>query len=1087
MKVLKIMIVMLVLIMSVGAVCAVDDISGEIISDDSQDTLEIMQDDVYTTGEGSFSSLADEIENAGTTLDLAKDYVFNNESDYELTEGIVINKTDFTINGNDYTIDGNNMARIFNILGGDNITISNLNFVNAKGKFGGAISSVPSITLINVTFKENRAVVGAAVFSTQNAVFDNVTFANNTAARGGAIYSEDGCFEVINCQFDNNTATWGGSIYCKNETRVSNSVFRNSKSSYGAAIYAEKMFSVKNSTFENLYANETAGAIGIKGFDYVEIDGCTFTNTKSRKNAGAVFIDIGLKETGNSSITNSKFIGSSGDYGGALVQLGGKIFIGGCEFTNNFAIYDGGAIYLSYLTAVINNTSVNGNKLGYEDISCGGGIYCDVFNITIENSNFTDNAIQAVYAYDTELNMNNIIFSNNGEAVHGVFLIYDLKNINPGNDTLFLNDTNYDSNFHEIAKNIVLINNVINVAALPSRYDSRDWGWVSSVKDQGDMGSCWTFGTCGALESALLKATGIEYDFSENNMQNSMLQYSKYGIKGEEEGGAREQGLEYVLSWFGVMPSEFDTYDQLGKLSPLITSNDKIHIFDAAFANPRKNATDNDMLKKLILMCGSVTTGYYNNDSCLNEETFAYYQTAKNRTNHAISLVGWDDNYPASNFLQTPPGNGAFILKNSWGTNFGENGYMYISYYDTSLLNTSFAIGFIIGNTENYTTNYQTDLGGHLEHVNGNGSIISYKNTYESCGIQSISAIGSYFDVNENYTIEIYVNGELKHNQSGISPYTGYHTIKLTTEIPITTEDVFTALMKKESVYLLTDSRQIYKENMTFIDFGNGWKDLSLDNKTISLKVYAKDLAIYTEDLVKIYKNDSKFEANIGVANETVTFEINGGSYNRTSDENGTARIAINLNPGNYTIKTTFNATTVENSITVLPTLIADNLVKYFKNASQFYITLIDGEGNPVAGQNITMNINGVFYNRLTNENGTARLNINLNPGEYILTAIDPLTGLQMSYNITVLSILEADDLEMKYKDGSTFNVTVFDGQGNPLAGVSVTFNINGVFYNRTTDSAGIARLNINLMAGEYIITSEYDNLKISNTITIKD
>ena len=76
------MIVMLVLIMSVGAVCAVDDISGEIISDDSQDTLEIMQDDVYTTGEGSFSSLADEIENAGTTLDLAKDYVFNNESDY---------------------------------------------------------------------------------------------------------------------------------------------------------------------------------------------------------------------------------------------------------------------------------------------------------------------------------------------------------------------------------------------------------------------------------------------------------------------------------------------------------------------------------------------------------------------------------------------------------------------------------------------------------------------------------------------------------------------------------------------------------------------------------------------------------------------------------------------------------------------------------------------------------------------------------------------------------------------------------------------------------------------------------------------
>ena len=101
--------------------------------------------------------------------------------------------------------------------------------------------------------------------------------------------------------------------------------------------------------------------------------------------------------------------------------------------------------------------------------------------------------------------------------------------------------------------------------------------------------------------------------------------------------------------------------------------------------------------------------------------------------------------------------------------------------------------------------------------------------------------------------------------------------------------------------------------------------------------------------MVKIYKNDSQFEAVIGIVNETVTFEINGRTYNRTSDENGTARIAINLGPGNYTIKTIFNGTTVENTITVLPTLIADNLVKYYRNASQFDISLIDGEGNPVS------------------------------------------------------------------------------------------------------------------------------------------
>ena len=197
--------------------------------------------------------------------------------------------------------------------------------------------------------------------------------------------------------------------------------------------------------------------------------------------------------------------------------------------------------------------------------------------------------------------------------------------------------------------------------------------------------------------------------------------------------------------------------------------------------------------------------------------------------------------------------------------------------------------------------------------------------------------------------------------------------------------------------------------------------------------------------------------------------------------------MAINLNPGNYTIKTTFNGTTVENTVTVLPTLIAEDLVKYCGNASQFFISLIDGEGNAVTGKNITLNINGVFYNRLTNENGTAKLNINLEPGEYILTATDPLTGLQMSYNITVLPVLFADNLEMKYKDGSTFNALVLNGEGKPLTNAKVTFNVNGVFYTKYSNSSGIAKLNINLMAGEYIITSEYDGMRISNTITIKD
>lgn len=154
-------------------------------------------------------------------------------------------------------------------------------------------------------------------------------------------------------------------------------------------------------------------------------------------------------------------------------------------------------------------------------------------------------------------------------------------------------------------------------------------------------------------------------------------------------------------------------------------------------------------------------------------------------------------------------------------------------------------------------------------------------------------------------------------------------------------------------------------------------------------------------------------------------------------------------------------------------------------NDSQFFIKLVDGQLNPVAGKAIRMNINGVFYDRTTNQDGIAKLNIRLNPGTYILTATDPNTGLMMSYIITVLPILTASDMKMTYLDGSQFKAKVVDGQGTPKDNVNVRFNINGVFYTRTTDASGVARLNINLIPGVYIITSEYETARVSNIITV--
>ena len=110
-------------------------------------------------------------------------------------------------------------------------------------------------------------------------------------------------------------------------------------------------------------------------------------------------------------------------------------------------------------------------------------------------------------------------------------------------------------------------------------------------------------------------------------------------------------------------------------------------------------------------------------------------------------------------------------------------------------------------------------------------------------------------------------------------------------------------------------------------------------------------------------------------------------------------------------------------------------------------------------------------------------MNINLEPGEYIITA--DYNGLRASNKITVKSVIKSDDLVMSYRDGSRFNATILDGQGNPYPNQTVTFNINGVFYEKITDENGVAGLAINLMAGEYIITSSYNGMNAANKVTV--
>lgn len=271
---------------------------------------------------------------------------------------------------------------------------------------------------------------------------------------------------------------------------------------------------------------------------------------------------------------------------------------------------------------------------------------------------------------------------------------------------------------------------------------------------------------------------------------------------------------------------------------------------------------------------------------------------------------------------------------------------------------------------------------------------------------------------------------------------------------------------------------------------GLGDKTVQSNNKTI-VENNGPEFLLTVPELVKIYGSADKLTAILTdanhnpIANANITFAINGKNYTKTTNETGVASMNINLYPGVFTVSASYNDTTVNSTVIVTSSIIGDNIVKIFQNGTQFFATFYGKDGKPLANNtDVTFNINGVFYTRQTNENGTARLNINLIPGKYILTAINPANNEEKGFNVTVLSNVETANLVKYYKNESQFVVKVLNGDGTPANGTNVTFNINGVFYTRDVIN-GTATLNINLDPGNYTITTMYGKYSVGNNITV--
>ena len=960
----------------------------------------------------NFNDLNKDINESTNELKLTHDYVYDEGNDINFTDGINVSKSNFLLDGNGYSIDGNGKARIFNITG-NNVTLKNLIIKNA---LNGAVSFVQpnaEYYLDNVTIQNSSSKYsyGGIELNAANLVVNNSKFISNTGTSSSDIFfNEKSNVTVVNSTFEGGIESkWSHIYFSSGALIVDGSTFANSRSSYANAIYGEDgRVTVRNTKFRNLTVLNSAGAIGVKYAVNLTVEDCEFTNITSGKDGGVIFADI---SQGYVTIANSKFHGCFAAFGGAVMQLRAELNIINSTFEDNIAMYDGGVLWTSYADVSIENSTFKRNNVVKEDLEIGGVLYFDKGDILIKGSTFIDNhgsnKGDAVFTYDSKLTLQNNTFKDNGNALYSVFSTQDIAEDNKfNNDLVSVNNTFYATIVVNDGIELTLINNTpYKFDTLPDKFNLKDYGLVGPVRDQGNMGACWTFATSGALESALLKATGKLYNFSQDNIQNTMLQYSIYGVTGILEGAQQSTGVGYLVNWYGPYPTDLDRYDELGKVSTHINmANESIHVQDVVFFPARQNATDNDIFKKALMDYGAFLVAIYagENSKYYNETSAARYYNGTKGINHAVTLVGWDDNYPASNFLNPPSGDGAWIIKNSWGTDWGDEGYFYLSYYDTSF-NTQnpqqyqypYYAAYLFNNTVPYNKNYQTDAG------QLNNFVDQYKyfsNTYTALEDHLIAAVGTYFDSEGvDYEFDIYVNGVLKHTQNGVSPFAGYHTIKLTQYIPISANDTFKVVFKNSSLPFESNSRHHHKENVSFGSMdGVNWEDLAKDNVTAILKVYtvakpvvpSKPVITGNKDVVMLYSAGTSYKVRVtidgkAVVGEYVTFKFNGVTKKVKTDSKGYATYKIpTVKPksSKYAITATYKDVTVKNKVKVNSIVVAKNLkAKKSAKVLKIKVTLKKVNKKYIKGKYVTLKFKGKTYKVKTSKKGVAIFKIKKN------------------------------------------------------------------------------------------------------------
>ena len=350
------------------------------------------------------------------------------------------------------------------------------------------------------------------------------------------------------------------------------------------------------------------------------------------------------------------------------------------------------------------------------------------------------------------------------------------------NDLAGLLDYSYT---FDIAENVVTAADTDDSAVIPTMFDMREKGRVSKVRNQGSYGTCWAFAATSALESSLYPEEENLFSVDHMSMSNS------YNVN-QYDGGEYTIGMAYLAAWQGPVYEKDDPYGD-GKTNGSLTAVK--HVQEMQIIDGKNY----EGIKEAVFQYGGVQSSLYStirssqgSSEFYNKDTSAYCYIGTEKPNHDVVIIGWDDNYPASNFNTPLEGDGAFICQNSWGEDFGEGGIFYVSYYDTNI-GTHNVVYTRVDETDNYDHIYQSDLCGWVGKMGYDNEEIYGANVFTAEGDEDVAA-ASFYATGADTSYELYLVHDFEDEKSlddrikvaeGSCKQAGYYTVDFKTPMQV--------------------------------------------------------------------------------------------------------------------------------------------------------------------------------------------------------------------------------------------------------------------------------------------------------------